>query len=290
MFEINDVSTNLHHYGGQSPPYKNQKEESMATNQSTNNQNTPTPTTGNNKSSNRPLFIGVGLILLAVIALFGRSWFGLGGTKTETISQELDTAKQAEIFLTSGINVLRVSEGSSNTLIVGKVDISSREKLEQNFEMKGDTAVFRLESKGVTNFFPWFSNNTGRNWDVQLSPTIPLALTLKAGIGEVHLDLSKLNLTDLELSTGVGTTTIELPATGQIEASIEVGVGEITIHIPKGMAARIEAKAGIGNVKVSENLERDGDEYVSSDYDTATNRVYLKVTGGIGQVTVETSQ
>jgi hypothetical protein len=254
------------------------------------NQNTNTPATGNNKSSNRPLFIGVGLILLAVTLLFGRSWFGLGGTKTETISQELGNAKQAEIFLTSGVNVLRVSEGSSDMLITGKVEISGRERLERTFEMKGDTAVFRLESKGTTNFFPWFSNNTGREWDLQLSPEVPLALTLKAGVGEVHLDLSKLNLTDLELSTGVGATTIELPATGQIEAGIEVGVGETTIRIPKGMAARIEAKAGIGNVKVSENFGRNGDDYVSSDYDTATNRVDLKVTGGIGQVTVETSQ
>jgi Cell wall-active antibiotics response 4TMS YvqF len=259
----------------------------MATNQSTNNQNTPT--TGNDKPSNRSTSIVLVVIVLAVIALFGRSWFGLGGTKTETISQELGSAKQAEIFLTSGINVLRVSEGLSDTLIAGKVETRRGERLERSFEMNGDTAVFRLESKGTSNFFPWFANNTGRNWDVQLSPDIPLALTLKAGVGEVHLDLSKLNLTDLELSTGVGATTIDLPATGQIRTSIEVGVGEITIRIPEGMAARIEAKAGIGNVKVSENFGRDGDAYVSSDYDTATNRVDLKVTGGIGQVIVETS-
>jgi hypothetical protein len=256
----------------------------MATNQSTN-----TPATGNNKSSNLPLFIGIGLILLAVTLLFGRSWFGSAGTKTETISQELGTAKQGEIFLTSGINVLRVSEDSNDMLVKGTVDYSSRESLERSFEMKGDTAVFRLESKGVNNFFPWFSNNTGRNWDLQLSPEIPLALTLKAGVGEVHLDLSKLNLTNLELSTGVGATTIELPATGQIEASIEVGVGETTIRIPEGMAARIEAKAGIGNIKVSENFGRNGDAYVSSNYDSATNRVDLEVSGGIGQVTIETS-
>lgn len=252
------------------------------------NQNTNMPTTENNKSSNRPLFVGIGLILLAIIALFGRSWFG-SSTKTETISQELGNAKQAEIFLTSGINVLRVSEGPGDTLIAGKVDYSSRERFERSFEMNGDTAVFRLESKGVNNFFPWFSNNTGRNWDVQLSPDIPLALTLKSGVGEVHLDLSKLNITDLELSTGVGATTVDMPATGQIRASIEVGVGETTIRIPEGMAARIEAKAGIGNVKVSDDFKRDGDSYVSSDYDNATNRIDLKVTGGIGQVTVETS-
>jgi hypothetical protein len=260
----------------------------MATGQTTNNQNTTTPTTGNSKSSNRPLFVGVGLILLAVLALFGRSWFG-SSTKTETISQELGTAKQAEIFLATGVNVLNVSEGSGNTLITGKVEISSREQLERSFNINSDTAVFRLETKSTTNFFPWFSGNTSRDWDLQLNPDIPLALTLKAGVGEVHLDLSQLKVTDLELKTGVGTTTVDLPATGQIKARIEAGVGSTTIRVPKGLAARIEATAGIGGVNVSSDFQRDGDDYISSDYATATNHVDLEVTGGVGSVTVETS-
>jgi hypothetical protein len=67
-------------------------------------------------------------------------------------------------------------------------------------------------------------------------------------------------------------------------------VMKLSVRIPQEMAARIEAKAGIGNVKVSDDFERDGDAYVSSDYDTATNRMDLSVKGGVGQVTIETSQ
>lgn len=254
----------------------------MATNQST-----QTPST-NQKSSNRTVIIFS--ILLIVVVLFGRSWFGWGQANitTETISQEVGTARQAEIFLATGINVLNVSAGSSNMLIAGTVEVSSREKLDRNFEMNGDTAVYRLETKETTGF-RWFSRNRPREWDLQLNPDTPLALTLNAGVGEVHLDLSKLTVTDLELYTGVGATTVELPDTGQIKADIEAGVGEITIHIPKGVAARIEAKAGIGNVNVSSDFERDGDVYVSSDYDTAQNRVDLSVKGGVGQVNIETS-
>lgn len=255
----------------------------MATNQSI-----QTPST-NQKSSNRTVIIV--LIFLIIIVLFGRSWFGWGQANitTETISQELGTAKQAEIFLATGINVLNVSVGPNNMLVTGTVEVSSREKLERTFEMKDETAIFKLETK-ETNGFRWFSRNTRREWDLQLNPDIPLALTLKAGVGEVNLDLSKLNLTDLELHTGVGATTVELPATGQINANIEAGVGEITIRIPKDIAARIEAKAGIGNVNVSGDFGRDGDAYISSDYDTATNHVDLSVKGGVGQVTIETSQ
>jgi hypothetical protein len=254
----------------------------MATNQSTQTSGT------NQKSSNRTVIIVV--ILLVIVVLFGRSWFGLGQANitTETISQELGTAKQAEIFLATGINVLKVSASPNTMLVTGTVEVSSREKLERTYEMQGDTAVFRLEIKERTDF-RWFSRNTRRDWDLQLSPEIPLALTLKTGVGEVHLDLSKLNLTDLELHTGVGAATVELPEAGQIKADIEAGVGEITILIPKGMATRIEAKAGIGNVNVSSDFGRNGDEYVSGNYDSSQNRIDLKVSGGVGQVNIETS-
>lgn len=255
----------------------------MATNQST-----QTPGTDERRSSNRSTPILLVVIFLAVIVLLGRSWFSAGGTKTETISQELGTAKQAEIFLTSGVNVLRVSEGSSDMLIAGRVEISNRERLERNFEMNGDIGVFRLESKSTISF-PWFSRNTRHDWDLQLNPTIPLALTFQTGVGEVFLDLSKLSVTDLELTTGVGASTVELPATGQLTASIMAGVGETTIRIPQGLAARIEAKAGVGGVNVSGDFQKDGDTYISSDYNTATNRIDLSVTGGVGQVTVETT-
>lgn len=63
------------------------------------------------------------------------------------------------------------------------------------------------------------------------------------------------------------TSQVELPATGQLEASIEAGVGKTTIRIPKGTAARIEVKVGTGGVNISSDLERDGDTYVSSEYD-----------------------
>lgn len=157
----------------------------MATNQST-----QTPST-NQKSSNRTVIVV--LILLIIVVLFGRSWFGWGQANitTETISQELGTAKQAEIFLATGINVLNVSAGPNNMLVTGTVEVSSREKLERNFEMNGDTTVFKLETKETTGF-RWFSRNTRREWDLQLNPDIPLALTLKTGVGEVILDLSQL--------------------------------------------------------------------------------------------------
>lgn len=255
----------------------------MASNQTTN-----IPTTESNQPVNRNTPIILVVILLAILVLFGRSWFDSGSTKTETISQETGTAKQAEIFLTSGVNVLNVSEGSSDTLVAGTVQVSARERLEQSFEVNGDTGVFRLESKGITNAFPWFSRNTRREWDLHLNPEIPLTLNVQTGVGEVQLDLSKLNVTGLELHTGVGATTVELPEVGHVKATIEAGVGGTLIRIPKGVAARIEATAGVGGVNVSGDYQKDGDTYTSSDYDTATNRVNLKVTGGVGAVTVET--
>jgi predicted membrane protein len=73
---------------------------------------------------------------------------------------------------------------------------------------------------------------------------------------------------------------------GQVRARINGGVGETIVIIPAGMAARIEATTGLGQVQVIGNYQREGKISTTAGYDSATNRVDLVVSGGIGSITV----
>ena len=97
-----------------------------------------------------------------------------------------------------------------------------------------------------------------------------------------------MNLTDLGVTVGVGTATVDLPGRGRYSANIKGGIGPLHLRIPDGMAARIQANSGIGDVHVNGDFEHQGDVYVSPDYETASNRVDVTISTGIGQVTVET--
>ncbi len=93
--------------------------------------------------------------------------------------------------------------------------------------------------------------------------------------------------TDVELRTGVGKTDLTLPATGDVKAALSGGIGETVIHIPRGVAARIRTKTGIGAVQVYGDYTRINSEYISSDFNTAKNRVDLEVKGGIGSIRIQ---
>ncbi|HEY0736098.1 MAG TPA: hypothetical protein VGD69_14380 [Herpetosiphonaceae bacterium] len=115
---------------------------------------------------------------------------------------------------------------------------------------------------------------------------MPTQLTIATGAGQSTLDLRQMQLTQLAVNTGAGQTLITLPERGVLNAKVSTGAGQAVITIPSGMAARIQVSAGIGSKEVQGNYQRDGDRYVSPNYTSATNRVDLEVSGGVGSIVV----
>jgi hypothetical protein len=54
------------------------------------------------------------------------------------------------------------------------------------------------------------------------------------------------------------------------------------------VGARVRIDKGLGNVSMRNNrLSRSGNDYVSSNYDTAANKLELDINGGVGNITIE---
>ena len=106
-------------------------------------------------------------------------------------------------------------------------------------------------------------------------------------MGRSNLDLSDLQLTDLNIDTGVGETVLSLPGTGAYEASLSTGVGAATIRLPEGVAARVSVDRGVGSVNVKGDFLQQDDTYTSPDYATAAHKVDLEVSSGVGADTIQ---
>lgn len=126
----------------------------------------------------------------------------------------------------------------------------------------------------------------GGNWNLGINPAVPVDLTVHTGVGQSRIDLSQLNLTRLEMNMGVGEVRVTLPDHGQFQANVHSGVGQATVEIPRNIAARIRVHAGLGSVSVSGDYTHQGDYYLSPGYDSATDRIDLELSGGIGQVVI----
>jgi hypothetical protein len=232
------------------------------------------------------------IVALAAIAL-GLFWrsssnpiFGFS-QPLQTINQPLETAaRNAQIILGVGVGRLELSAGSdTRTLIAGDVRIHSNGRLERDYRLNGSTAVFRLEEKSKGSIS---TSGNDLRWNLKLAKNIPTDLQISSGVGETNINLSDLNITHFELHSGVGKLGVTFPSTGQISASIRGGVGQLIVRIRSAMGAKIHASSGLGGVVVNGTYTRDGQNYTSSNYTNTQNHLDLEISGGVGQIRVDT--
>ena len=135
--------------------------------------------------------------------------------------------------------------------------------------------------------FPFFGSHSQLDWDVALNPNIPIALTLNLGANKSIIDLSDMNITDLDLDTGASETRLTLPARGRFRADLDFGAASMEVIIPQGLSARIHVSLGAADLKIDQSrFPRNGSYYQSPDYETAANAVDMTIDGGAASVKI----
>lgn len=273
------------------------------------------------------LLIGVGtVILLAVLMVFGPSLGLAGAANVQTVqySEPLDDATSAKFDLDFSVgNVDMRALSDSNTLInadlryIGEVDFESS-------STNGEKLVTLTSRNDSRNFFDFLSfsfidssDQNSLRWQIRLSPSIPLALNLKGGVGTNTLDLGGVQLSSLRYDGGVGESTISLPSGSYdldlnagvgglsvkfaddtaVDASIVGGVGRVTLDLPDNAPVRLEVEETLGDIDMPGNFvevssNQDVDEsgiWESVSYADAGDSARIRIVfdGGVGGLSVE---
>jgi hypothetical protein len=232
-------------------------------------------------------------MVLLVAILAGALWFMGGGVPAgqalggEEISQALGGATEAVVALKPAVGSLRVGalpEGGQ-ALAAGTIRERSGETVRQDYRIEQGRANFGLHTEGVTVFYRP-GGSRGPDWDLDLTPAIPLEMQVGLGAGEIVLDLSGLQISRLDVDLGMGRTQITLPSTGQFEADVSGAMGEMVIIVPEGAQVRIESDSGLAAVEAPGSFRRDGNTYTTSGYASASERIDLHVSQAIGKITI----
>jgi hypothetical protein len=124
--------------------------------------------------------------------------------------------------------------------------------------------------------------------NVRLTPNVPLDLKVSSGVTDATLNLQDLRVPSLTVETGASQTRLTLPAHGETMARIEGGAAGIDVTIPQNVAARIVVGDGPNAVTVDQTrFPRQGNEYRSAGFDTATDRVTLRIDVGASRLVVQ---
>jgi len=212
---------------------------------------------------------------------------GPDALEIEQVSIPHQNAESAKIKVEFGAGQVKMTSGAgADKLLQGTFAGGSQvhEKLRDNL------LKVRLQPPSVDfihMMMPWSWG--ARDWQISLNNQIPLSLEIETGASSMVLDLSDLQVKELNLDTGASSTEITLPANaGHTHVDVDGGAASIVLNIPEGVAARIQVDSGLAAISVdSERFPRMGDVYKSNDYDTAENKVDINADIGAGSLAIQ---
>jgi hypothetical protein len=246
----------------------------------------------------RILLLAVVLVLAAALVTSGCKRVKLAdapaserGAVDQTQTVPLGEAKSLKADVRMGIGSLKLAAGEpSSTLALDAVFTYPQASWKPEVTYTVDTtqgalSVAQPDSSGMptVNF-----GKTENSWRLKLAQGVPTDVSLKLGVGESDIDLSKVDVTSLELISGVGEAKVDLsgPRTHDIKGSIESGVGEVTVIVPKTIGVMlVGGTEGVGELNAPGFTKTDGG-MVNSAWSSAGPKIVLTLNRGVGEIRV----
>jgi len=238
--------------------------------------------------------------------------------KHETFIEPLNGAQSAKVNLDLSINATRIGAlDNTQDLLVADVYYTGDVRLRSSGESQ---RTVRLVQEGESfNFTPRIDQWAAlaeQDWEIQLTPTIPLDLTVDASTGSLEMNLTTLKLERLEVDGSTGSIELALPAsvdsypvkvdgsTGSLDISIadktavdldiQASTGSIEIDVPEGAGVQVRiTDGGTGSLNLpagfdkvqGESNEKEG-TYENDAFDSASDPITIVVDMSTGSVNV----
>jgi hypothetical protein len=208
------------------------------------------------------------------------------GEPTPIMRQPLDGATRAGIEIEYGAGALEVGplppDLAADTLADAQAYGHQGLRFDARATIQNGKHTLRISPQDIDGSF-----EAGR-LELRLSPDVPTDLKIESGITEMSLNLETLRVPNLSIETGASRTHVVLPARGQTSVTIDGGAANIDVTVPANGAARIVMDGGPNRFEIDESrFPRQGNEYRSPNFETATDRVTVRIAVGASRVAVQ---
>ena len=209
--------------------------------------------------------------------------------ETAHVEHALGNFDAAEVFIdyTSLPGNLYALE-DSEYLIEG--DLAYQGELVFEVDQRGSTAEVTLDSR-YTGTWTGFQTSPHAEWEIGLSPEIPLEITLDSGSGSCLFDLTDLIVEDFLLDSGSGSIQLILPEDQSFDFRLDSGSGSLRVDLPEDTGVRVVLDSGSGSFNPGNDFdlvsgERNGDGvWESENYDDANFIIEMTIDQGSGSIT-----
>lgn len=230
--------------------------------------------------------LGALLGLAAVAAVIGLIVFApqLGietsaDLKTREFDEPIGSANEARVVLDLERYPTTVgSSVSSNSLFEAELDTFTDVRFTARGESSKTVTIEPVSDVGFN--FNWL-DELGRDarWEINLSPELPIDLSIDVGSGSAKLYLEDLDLSNLEIDGGSGSSDVSIPASSSAyDVSIDGGSGSFDVEVERGAAIDATISVGSGSWDVIIGADVEG----SFDIDGGSGSTHIDVDGDVG--------
>lgn len=232
-------------------------------------------------------------VFLAILLLYGI----FGGTIRNKINDSSNQERGIGSFSHSE-KLLSNTDNARMKLEVGgaTVNIDSNEIQLFDAEIYDEDIVFDIENDRSSDI-RIYSQKERRStsdlgdrylWDIEMSDKIPWELILNAGAVKGDLDLTDLEINELDINIGASTLEISFSDISNVaDVNIKAGVSNINLYIPENVGVKISMRS----VLVAKNFgsagfRKSANNYYSKNYDDTDNKIFIEIEMAVGNVTV----
>ncbi|MBN1368013.1 MAG: hypothetical protein JW967_08815 [Dehalococcoidales bacterium] len=205
---------------------------------------------------------------------------------TQNYELPIDNLQSAEVninFDAGKLIIGNISSGETN-LVEAKTEIkNSIPSLTTDYDQLGTKGSLYLKSINQQNW-----PDSGITWKVNISEVIPIDLTIDAAASTIKLYLDNLNLSSIYIDIDASSCELNLPTPdGMLNTVVKANAATVNITIPEEVAARIQATSNVATLHISSRFFKNGDYYVTDNYDIATDRIELTINTSVGTVSIK---
>lgn len=170
---------------------------------------------------------------------------------------------------------------NSDTTEFAELD-SNIYKLKHNTNTKDDVKILSISND--TDSID-FITNEDYYLDLNIDDSIPWDFNIDCGAIYATLDLTNVSMKNFNLDMGAGKLELSLanfPSTSNI--NINCGVSDITLNIPKDAGIKINLQGALNSTNFdSIELNKNGNEYLSSNYNKSQTKYNINIEMGLGK-------
>ncbi|MBI4491744.1 MAG: hypothetical protein HY690_03015 [Chloroflexi bacterium] len=224
---------------------------------------------------------------------------------TTGLEQPLEGATEAEVQVHFGAGQLEIGAGAAEGMLAqgvveGQDPVNLSKSYRKSYRVRNGVGRLDLQLARVGGLDWLFGGRSLPNHlSLQLSSGVPIRrLEVHAGAAQAQLDLSELQVNSLDFDAGASKASLKLPARGTVTAAVKAGASSLVVEIPEGVAARIRAEGGASSFNLdTQRFQPVGrgegipglamqQEYRTPDFDTARDRVDLRISSGATSVEI----